>query len=119
MHPRREPTVTRDSSRLHVGSVAEVPPLRILVITVVHDPDDARIRYRQLSALLDVGATVTYAAPFTAYRRTPPDGVTAIDLPRALGRHRLTAIRAARRLLHREGPNHDVALLHDPELLLT
>jgi len=88
------------------------------VITVVHDPDDARIRYRQLSALLRTGASITYAAPFSAYHRSPPPGVTAIDLPRAAGRQRLTAIRAARQLLHREGPNHDVALLHDPELLL-
>ena len=47
---------------------ADRPPLRVLVITVVHDPDDARIRYRQLSALLRMGAKVTYAAPFSAYR---------------------------------------------------
>lgn len=118
MHPEREPTVTQDSSALQLGTPADAVPLRVLVITVVHDPDDARIRYRQLSALQESGAMVTYAAPFTAYHRDPPEGVTAIDLPRALGRHRLTAIRAARRLLHREGPNHDVALLHDPELLL-
>jgi glycosyltransferase involved in cell wall biosynthesis len=110
--------VTQDSSPRQLGTAAEALPLRVLVITVVHDPDDARIRYRQLSALLESGATVTYAAPFTAYHRAPPAGVTAIDLPRARGRQRLTAIRAARRLLHREGPNHDVALLHDPELLL-
>jgi glycosyltransferase involved in cell wall biosynthesis len=115
----REPTVTQDSSPRQLGATAEALPLRVLVITVVHDPDDARIRYRQLSALLELGATVTYAAPFTAYHRAEPTGVTAIDLPRARGRHRLTAIRAARRLLHREGPNHDIALLHDPELLLT
>jgi|tagenome__1003787_1003787.scaffolds.fasta_scaffold20886993_2 glycosyltransferase involved in cell wall biosynthesis len=119
MHSRREPTVTQESAPSHVGTAAGQSPLRVLVITVVHDPDDARIRYRQLSALLELGATVTYAAPFTAYRRPPPAGVTAIDLPRALGRHRLTAIREARRLLHREGPKHDIALLHDPELLLT
>jgi glycosyltransferase involved in cell wall biosynthesis len=110
--------VTQDSSPRQLGTAADAVPLRVLVITVVHDPDDARIRYRQLSALLETGARVTYAAPFSAYHRDPPAGVTAIDLPRALGRHRLTAIRAARRLLHREGPQHDVALLHDPELLL-
>jgi glycosyltransferase involved in cell wall biosynthesis len=119
MHPGREPTVTQDSSARQLGAPAESLPLRVLVITVVHDPDDARIRYRQLSALQEIGAAVTYAAPFTAYRRDPPDGVTAIDLPRAVGRHRLPAIRAARRLLRREGPNHDIALLHDPEQLLT
>ena len=110
--------MTQDSSAARPTGTADRPPLRVLVITVVHDPDDARIRYRQLSALLRMGARVTYAAPFSAYRRTPPDGVTAIDLPRAAGRHRLTAIRAARRLLHHQGPDHDIALLHDPELLL-
>jgi glycosyltransferase involved in cell wall biosynthesis len=106
-------------SALPVGAAAEPSPLRVLVVTVVHDPDDARIRYRQLSALRQAGAEVTYAAPFSAYRREPPAGVTPVDLPRARGRQRLTAIRAARRLLRREGPAHDVALLHDPELLLT
>jgi glycosyltransferase involved in cell wall biosynthesis len=92
--------------------------LRILVITVVHDPDDARIRFRELSALMVSGATVTYAAPFAAYGRQPPEGVRGIDLPRATGRHRLAALRAARRTLHSEGPEHDIVLLHDPELLL-
>jgi glycosyltransferase involved in cell wall biosynthesis len=110
--------MTQDSPATPLETAVSDPPLRVLVMTVVHDPDDARIRYRQLSALLRSGASVTYAAPFSAYHRDPPAGVTAIDLPRALGRHRLTAIRAARRLLHREGPNHDLALLHDPELLL-
>lgn len=87
-------------------------------MTVVHDPDDARIRYRQLTALLEAGCAVTYAAPFEATDRRPPEGVQALELPRAAGRQRLTAIRAARRLLHRVGPEHDLALLHDPELLL-
>jgi len=91
---------------------------RVLVMTVVHDPDDARIRYRQLTALLAAGIEVTYAAPFEASHRRPPEGVTAVDLPRAAGRQRFTAVSAARRLLHRIGPEHDLALLHDPELLL-
>ncbi len=90
----------------------------MLIVTVVHDPDDARIRYRQLTALLAAGIEVTYAAPFEATHRRPPDGVTALELPRAAGRQRFTAIAAARRLLHRIGPEHDLVLLHDPELLL-
>jgi glycosyltransferase involved in cell wall biosynthesis len=110
--------VTQDSSARSVAATTGPAPLRILVITVVHDPDDARIRYRQIGALLRAGASITYAAPFRAYHREPPAGVTAINLPRATGRHRLKAIRAARRLLHGQGPDHDVALLHDPELLL-
>ncbi len=112
--------MTQDSSAHPVSTAAaEPPPLRVLVMTVVHDPDDARIRYRQLSALIRSGASVTYAAPFTAYRRRPPEGVTAIDLPRAVGRHRVGAILSARRLLHQHGREFDIALLHDPELLLT
>ncbi|GAB6900983.1 glycosyltransferase family 4 protein [Kineosporia succinea] len=87
-------------------------------MTVVHDPDDARIRYRQLTALLAAGVEVTYAAPFEATHRRPPEGVEAVELPRAAGRQRFTAISAARRLLHRIGPEHDLVLLHDPELLL-
>ena len=35
--------------------------LRVLVVTVVHDPEDARIRHRQLPALLDAGHDVVYA----------------------------------------------------------
>jgi len=92
--------------------------MRVLVVTVVHDPSDARIRFRQIPALLRAGAEVTYAAPFTAYGRTPPDGVRGLDVPRARGRKRLRAVRAARALVRTEGPRHDVVLVHDPELLL-
>jgi glycosyltransferase involved in cell wall biosynthesis len=91
--------------------------VRVLIVTVVHDPEDARIRHRELEALLRADAQVTYAAPFTAYGRTVPDGVTGIDLPRSLGRHRLPAIRAARSMIRKQAKDHDVILLHDPELL--
>ena len=91
---------------------------RVLVVTVVHDPEDARIRHRQIRALLDDGAEVTYAAPFTACGRTPPPGVRAVDLPRARGRHRLGAVLAARRAIRAEADRQDVVLVHDPELLL-
>ncbi len=92
--------------------------LRVLVVTVVHDPEDARIRHRQLRSLLDAGAEVTYAAPFQAYGRTPPAGVRALELPRARGRRRLGATLAAARLVRRERGRQDVVLVHDPELLL-
>ncbi|MEJ5913394.1 glycosyltransferase family 4 protein [Pseudokineococcus sp. 1T1Z-3] len=90
----------------------------VLVVTVVHDPQDARIRHRQLLSLLEAGHEVTYAAPFTAYGRTPPDGVIPVDLPRATGRRRARALRAATAVLRELGPRHDVVLLHDPELLV-
>lgn len=94
---------------------------RALVVTVVHHPEDSRIRHREIGALLDAGWQVTYAAPFAAHgepARTDRPGLTAVDLPRAAGRRRLRAARAARALLRDQGPRHDVVLVHDPELLL-
>ena len=95
--------------------------MRILVVTVVHTPLDARIHNRQIRALRAAGAHVTYAAPWSA-TGTPPSaavpGIRAIDLPRATGRRRLRALRAARRCIRSQGPAHDLLLLHDPELLL-
>lgn len=93
-------------------------PPRVLVVTVVHVPHDARILQRQIRALLDDGIDVTYAAPWDACGQVPPDGVTGLDLPRAVGRSRLSALRAARALLRRRAGDFDLVLLHDPELLL-
>ena len=92
--------------------------LRVLVVTIVHDPEDARIRHRQIPALLAAGHRVAYAAPFAAFDRTPPSDVRGLDLPRAQGRRRLRAVLAARRLISRVGPAVDVVLVHDPDLLL-
>lgn len=98
---------------------------RALVLTVVHHPEDARIRHREIQAMLDAGWQVTYAAPFTGYgleAASPYHGsgtgaLTVLDVPRALGRRRGRALLAARRVLRRHGRDHDVVLLHDPELL--
>ncbi|MFJ4846489.1 MULTISPECIES: glycosyltransferase [unclassified Streptomyces] len=92
--------------------------MHVLVVTIVHHPEDARIMHRQIAALLDRGHTVTYAAPFSARGVTPRPDVEAVDLPRAMGRDRRAAVRAARRMLDARGPAADVVLLHDPELLL-
>lgn len=92
--------------------------MRVLVVTTVHPPADARISRRQIGALVQAGDQVTYAAPFHATKTEPPPGVRAVELPRSAGRHRLHALRAANRVLRREGPRHDVVLLHDPELML-
>ena len=43
--------------------------MRVLVVTVVHDPEDARIRHREREALIAAGVQVTYAAPVTGYGR--------------------------------------------------
>jgi glycosyltransferase involved in cell wall biosynthesis len=95
--------------------------VRILVVTTVHTPLDARIHHRQIRSLVAAGDEVTYAAPWraTATPRTAVvDGVRTLDLPRAVGRRRGHALRAARRLIEIEGPRHDLVLLHDPELAL-
>jgi glycosyltransferase involved in cell wall biosynthesis len=91
--------------------------VRVLVVTVVHDPRDARIFHREIGALLAAGHEVTYAAPFSAYGVALPTTVRAIDVPRSRGRRRIHAARAARAVVRREAPAHDVVLVHDPELL--
>lgn len=96
------------------------PPLRVLVVTTVHTPLDARIHHRQIRALRSRGAEVTYAAPWSAAgipRTAVADGVRTIDLPRSVGRRRLRSLRAAWSVLVAEGHRHDLVLLHDPELL--
>lgn len=92
--------------------------MRVCVCTIVHHPEDARILHRQIRALLDAGHEVTYVAPFRTCNVTPWHEVHPVDVPRAYGRHRLRAIRAARSALARHAPQADVVLLHDPELLL-
>lgn len=96
---------------------------RALVLTVVHHPEDARIRYRQIAALLQAGWQVTYAAPFRGYAVPEPPrgsvpGLATVDMPRSAGRRRVRSLRAARSLLATHGRHHDVVLLHDPELVL-
>jgi glycosyltransferase involved in cell wall biosynthesis len=94
--------------------------VRILVVTVVHTPLDARIYHRQIRSLVEAGDEVTYAAPWSTTGTPPPTDtpIRTVDLPHARGRHRLGALRAARRLLRRSRAEHDLVLLHDPELLL-
>lgn len=92
-----------------------------LVLTVVHHPEDSRIRHRQIAALLEAGWRVTYAAPWSGHDHALPAGVpglTPVDLPRAQGRRRVAALRGAREVLRSRAAEHDVVLLHDPELLL-
>ncbi|ADG86895.1 hypothetical protein TBS_19730 [Thermobispora bispora] len=92
--------------------------MHVLVMTVVHHPEDARILHRQIRALVDAGHEVTYAAPFTARGVTPRPWVTGVDLPRAAERRRIAAIWAARRLFKRMRGKVDLVLIHDVELLL-
>lgn len=96
--------------------------MRVLVLTVVHHPGDARIRHREIPALLAAGHEVVLAAPFSGYGLAVPDadatpGLRAIDVPRARGRHRTAALAGARGLLRGARGRVDLVLLHDPELL--
>lgn len=91
---------------------------RLLVVTVVHRPDDARILHRQIALLSAQGYRITYAAPWQACGVRPPEGLATRELPRANGRERLAALLAARDLLRSEAADHDLVLLHDPELLI-
>ncbi len=92
--------------------------MRVLAVTVVHRPDDARIFHREVAALLRAGHSVTLAAPWEATGVSPPDSIRAIDLPRAHDRSRLAALAAARRVIREEVANHDLVMVHDPELLV-
>ncbi|MEV5407955.1 glycosyltransferase [Thermopolyspora sp. NPDC052614] len=92
--------------------------MRVCVGTVVHHPEDARIMHRQIRALLAAGHEVTYIAPFTDCNVTPPPEIRAIDVPRAVGRRRGRALRAAWSALRRGVRDADVLLVHDLELLL-
>ena len=46
-------------------------PHSALVVTVVHNPEDARIRQRQINALIEAGWHVTYVAPFRGFGIQP------------------------------------------------
>lgn len=94
--------------------------MRVVVCTVVHHPADARIYFREIRALLDAGHQVTYIAPFGeagSPERTSPS-LSAITIPRAVGRRRLRALLAARAAMRKHAPGADLLLVHDPELLL-
>ncbi|WP_433474474.1 glycosyltransferase family 4 protein [Spirillospora sp. CA-142024] len=93
--------------------------MRVCVCTVVHHPEDARILHRQIRALLDAGHEVTYIAPFRACNATPWRQISPVDVPRATGRRRFRALRAAHRALAEHAAYADVILLHDPELLVS
>jgi glycosyltransferase involved in cell wall biosynthesis len=102
--------------------------VRVVVCTVVHHPADARIFYREIQALLDAGHDVTYIAPHgesaTPVRdenqgQSQSSGtLRLVPIPRASGRRRVGAIRAAKAAMAEQAPGADLLLVHDPELLL-
>ena len=106
--------------------------MRVVVCTVVHHPADARIFFREIRALLDAGHDVTYIAPHAEPGQRPvhdqgqdldfPErtvgSLTTVTIPRAVGRRRLGALRAARAAMAAQMARADLLLVHDPELLL-
>ena len=109
--------------------------MHVVVCTVVHHPADARIFYREIQALLDAGHDVTYIAPFgesaASVRIQDQDQgldqgnserrrgtLRPVTIPRASGRRRVGAIRAAKTAMAEQVAGADLLLVHDPELLL-
>ena len=91
--------------------------MRVLVATIVHHPEDARVLHREIRALLDAGHEVLYLAPFSDTGVTPWPEVVPLDVPRAAGRRRLHAYAAARAVLRSHAPHVDVVVVHNPELV--
>ena len=85
--------------------------------TVVHHTTDARIFRREIGAMLDAGIDVTSIAPWAESDATDPRHVR-IAIPRAVGRRRFAAWRAARARISDAATDADVLLIHDPELLV-
>jgi glycosyltransferase involved in cell wall biosynthesis len=107
--------------------------VHVVVCTVVHHPADARIFYREIQALLDAGHDVTYiaphgeqAAPVRNEDQVQGQGnsertrgtLRLVAIPRASGRRRVGAVRAARTAMADQVAGADLLLVHDPELLL-
>jgi len=97
------------------------------VVTVVHNPEDARIRQREINALITARWNVTYVAPFRGFGlEVPPSrpadlgrgSLRCINIARSSGRRRLRAWQAARTVMRALAQDHDVVLVHDPELVL-
>lgn len=90
--------------------------MNILVATITHRANDARIFARQIPALLDAGHHVTAIAPWRASDVTPPQRITAINVPRTRGRRRIWALARAIFAITRHYRSHQAVVVHDPEL---
>lgn len=93
--------------------------MRIAVVTVVHDPRDARIRAREIEALLQHGHDVTFVAPFSVTGASMDARLTCVDVPRARGLRRRQPVRHAAQWMQKNANDVDVILVHDPELVPT
>ena len=102
---RRAARVSRD---------AGAPP----VVRGPRHGDDARIVHRQARSLLEAGHHVTLVSPAPERPDQDPPGLVRVAIPRAVGRRRLHAWRAARAVVRRQVGEADLVLFHDPELVV-
>ncbi len=92
--------------------------VNVVVVTVAHRGDDARIVHRQIRSLLEGNHSVTLIAPDPGDARSQdPPGLERIVVQRAVGRRRLGAWWQARRVTRRFSRIADVVIVHDPELV--
>ncbi|MBU3689403.1 MAG: glycosyl transferase [Acidimicrobiales bacterium mtb01] len=93
--------------------------MHVVAVTTSHRGDDARIVHRQARVLLGLGHRVTLVAPDPGddARRLDPLGLERRIVPRASGRRRMGAWRAARRAVLSLRSEADVVLIHDLELV--
>jgi glycosyltransferase involved in cell wall biosynthesis len=91
--------------------------VKALVVTCAHRGDDARIVHRQARSLLLAGHQVTLVGPLPDSVASDPDGLARVPIPRAVGRHRFRSWRACVSAVRARLHEHDLLLLHDPELL--
>ena len=92
--------------------------VRVVVATVVHRSDDARIFHRQVSALLDAGNEVVLLAPGPSADSALQTGLRHRVVQRSTGRRRLRALFSMARVLLIESRRADLTIIHDPELVL-
>ena len=92
--------------------------MNVVVVTVAHRGDDARIVHRQIRSLLEANHSVTVisADPGEGRSQDPP-GLERIPIRRAVGRRRIRSWREARRATRRFARIADVVIVHDPELV--
>ena len=92
--------------------------MNVVVVTVAHRGDDARIVHRQIRSLLEANHSVTLVAPDPGEARgQDPARLERIVVPRAVGRRRVGSWWAARRAVRRFVRIADVVIVHDPELV--
>lgn len=98
------------------SGVAGAAAPRILVVTVSHRGDDARIVFRQIGALGRGGWTGVLVAPEPV--ADLPDGFERVVIRRAVGRHRVGSWLAAWRTVRSTSGSFDLVLVHDLEAVL-